>query len=110
MAMQQKYVDYLAYLERHRRFVLEEAAKLGVTDRGLTHDLSKYERDEFEPYADYFYGGHERGAVPADVQAAWRGAGRAIMGDKSDTAAWYAKNASNMLLHPDTRAWIEAHL
>lgn len=154
MSMQQRYTDYLAYLERHRRFVLEEAAKLHVTDRGLTHDLSKYERDEFQPYADYFYGGHARGQAPPDVQAAfdhawllhqkrnehhwqywvlreddggakalpmpelalremvadWRGAGRAIMGDKADTLAWYAKNRERIILHPDTRAEVETLL
>lgn len=59
---------YLAYLERHRKFVLEAAIVLGVPERGLSHDLSKYEPDEFGPYAEYFYGGYERGSVPPDVQ------------------------------------------
>lgn len=152
--MQQTYVDYLAYLERHRKFVLEEAIKLGVTERGLTHDLSKYERDEFHAYAEYFYGGHERGKAPLDMQEAfdfawllhqkrndhhwqfwvlredsgatkalpmpepalremladWRGAGRAILGDNADTPAWYAKNRDQIILHPDSRAWIETQL
>lgn len=45
-----------------------------------------------------------------EMLADWRGAGRAILGEKADTAAWYAKNAANMLLHPMTKAWIEAHL
>lgn len=62
---------YFEYLERHRRFVLEEADKLHVTDRGIKHDLSKFEPDEFDAYAQYFYGGHERGNVPPDVQAAF---------------------------------------
>lgn len=45
-----------------------------------------------------------------EMLADWRGAGRAIMGDKSDTREWYLKNAKNMILHPDTRRWIEDQL
>lgn len=145
---------YLAYLARHRQFVLEEAVQLGIEERGLAHDLSKYEAEELWPYADYFYGGHERGHVPAHVQAAfdrawlrhqhvndhhwqhwvlredsgrvtalpmedgarremladWRGAGRAILGDQADTKAWYLKNRAQMVLHPQTQAWIEEQL
>lgn len=66
---------YLSYLDRHRAFVLEEARQLGIEARGLAHDLSKYGDAEFLPYAAYFYGGYERGTVPAVVQdafdAAW---------------------------------------
>lgn len=40
----------------------------------------------------------------------WRGAGRAIMGKKADTRMWYVKNAKNMLLHLETRRWIEQQL
>lgn len=135
--MHDHYHRYLAYLQRHRQFVLEEAIKLYIPDRGLTHDLSKFSPEEFGPYADYFYGGHERANVPADVQYAfdyawvlreddsatkmlmmpedalrelladWRGAGRAILGDKADTPAWYAQHRDRILLHPDSRAWIE---
>ena len=47
---------YLAHLERHRKFVLEAAIKLGVPERGIAHDMSKYNPDEFFPYAEYFYG------------------------------------------------------
>lgn len=147
----QKYLDYV---ERHRKFVLEEAIKLGIPDRGRQHDASKLSPEEFAPYADYFYGGHERGKSPPDVQAAfnlawllhqkrndhhwqywvlreddgatkvlpmsdgamrelvadWRGAGRAIMGDKADAAAWYVKNRERIMLHPQTREWVEAEL
>jgi hypothetical protein len=68
--MQPKYDAYLDYLERHRRFVLEEAAQLCVSDRGVRHDLSKYEPDEFDAYAEYFYGiwRVENVPAPADVQ------------------------------------------
>jgi hypothetical protein len=47
---------YLGYLDRHRKYVLEAAQELSVFDRGVKHDLSKYEPDEFEAYAEYFYG------------------------------------------------------
>lgn len=62
---------YLEYVDRHRKFVLEEAYKLDIPARGLAHDLSKYSLEEFGPYAEYFYGGHERGNVPPFVQLAF---------------------------------------
>lgn len=146
--------QYLAYLERHRGFVREAAIELGVPERGRTHDLSKYRSDEFEPYAEYFYGGYERGKQPAEVIAAfdqawllhqkrndhhwqwwvlredngatkvlpmsdgarremladWIGAGRAILGGEANTRVWFEKNRANILLHPDTLAWIEDRL
>lgn len=146
--------QYLAYLDRHRAFVLEEAVKLDISGRGREHDVSKLTTEEFDPYAEYFYGGHERGNVPAEVQEAfdrawllhqkrndhhwqywvlredngdtkvlkmsegamrelvadWRGAGRAIMGDKADAGAWYLKNRERIMLHPETRAWVETEL
>jgi hypothetical protein len=43
-----------------------------------------------------------------EMLADWRGAGMAQ--GKPDTAAWYAKNKERMVLHPDTRAWIEKML
>jgi Family of unknown function (DUF5662) len=39
----------------------------------------------------------------------WRGAGRAING-KDDTKEFYLKNRDRILLHPNTRAWIEKQL
>lgn len=152
--MSEQTVRYRAYVERHRRFVLEEATKLDIVQRGLQHDLSKYEPDEFDAYAAYFYGGYEKGQAPPMVQDAfdkvwllhqkrndhhwqwwvlredsgatkvlqmsddaqremladWRGAGRAILGESSDTKAWYEKNGEKILLHPRTRRWIEEHL
>lgn len=41
----------------------------------------------------------------AEMLCDWRGAGRAL--GKPDTAAWYNANRKNILLHPNTRAWIE---
>lgn len=44
-----------------------------------------------------------------EMLADWRGAGMAING-KDDTRNWYLKNSENMLLHPNTRQWVEAEL
>lgn len=44
-----------------------------------------------------------------EMLADWRGAGKAING-KDDTKNWYEKNKHNMILHPDVRAWVEAHI
>lgn len=38
----------------HKWYVLQECRKAGIFWRGVTHDLSKFRRDEFFPYADYF--------------------------------------------------------
>lgn len=43
-----------------------------------------------------------------EMLADWRGAGRAY--GNSDTAAWYLKNKNNIILHPETRQWIEDQL
>lgn len=44
-----------------------------------------------------------------EMLADWRGAGRA-QGKGNDVAAFYQANGPTMVLHPDTRAWIEAEL
>lgn len=44
-----------------------------------------------------------------EMVADWMGAGRAIAG-KWEAAAWYRKNRDNMVLHPATRARVEALL
>ena len=41
-----------------------------------------------------------------EMVADWAGAGRAITG-KWETAAWYEKNKDKILLHPDTRSFVE---
>jgi len=45
-----------------------------------------------------------------EMIADWIGAGRAIMGKKSNTKEWYLKNRKHMNMHPDTRAWVESQL
>jgi hypothetical protein len=42
--MRPEITTYLGYLDRHRKFVLEAAQEMGVSDR------------EFKAYAEYFYG------------------------------------------------------
>lgn len=43
-----------------------------------------------------------------EMLADWRGAGRALR--KPDTKAWYKEHAEFIILHPETRTWIEANL
>lgn len=44
----------------------------------------------------------------------WKGAGRAQgkvgANGEPEIVAWYKKNGSKMILHPDTRAWVEKEL
>ena len=47
-------------------------------------------------------------AARRDMLADWKGAGRAL--GKPDTAAWYEANKHNMVLHPETREWVEKQL
>jgi hypothetical protein len=42
-----------------------------------------------------------------EMVADWAGAGRAITG-KWEVAAWYEKNKEKILLHPDTRLFVES--
>lgn len=43
-----------------------------------------------------------------EMLADWRGAGLAL--GFPDTAGWYMKNEGNIILHPETRAWVEVQL
>lgn len=47
-------------------------------------------------------------AARKEMLADWRGAGKAQ--GKPDTFAWYQANKDKMLLHPETREWIEKAL
>ena len=44
-----------------------------------------------------------------EMLADWRGAGKAIKGF-DDTVNWYRANKDTMILHPETRAWVEQQL
>ena len=43
-----------------------------------------------------------------EMLADWRGAGRAY--GNPDTKAWYLKRRNNIILHHDTRQWVEEQL
>lgn len=43
-----------------------------------------------------------------EMLADWRGAGRAY--GNADTAGWYMKNRQGIILHPETREWVEREL
>ena len=61
-----KHLRYLAYVLRHKWFVLLECARRGILSRGLLHDLSKFSPSEWGPYVDHFYGrrlGRQRDAT-----------------------------------------------
>lgn len=45
-----------------------------------------------------------------EMLADWDGAGRAITGKSGGTPLWYAKNCEKMLMHPNTRAFVDAEL
>lgn len=44
-----------------------------------------------------------------EMLADWIGAGRAYLGNP-DTCAWYLENRAKLILHPETRAWLEKEL
>ncbi len=52
-----KHVKYLWYVIRHKWFTFVECYKLGISWRGLVHDLSKFRPSEWGPYVESFYGG-----------------------------------------------------
>jgi hypothetical protein len=62
---------------------------------------------------DCLWGEDDRNAVLGNVAQGrdrdTRGAGRAIKG-KDETKEWYAANKEKMVLHPETRAWVEDQL
>lgn len=43
-----------------------------------------------------------------EMVADWRGAGRAY--GNTDTAGWYHRNKKGIILHPETREWVEREL
>jgi len=49
------YLAYLWYILKHKRFVLLECRKLGITWLGIIHDWSKFLPSEFLPYARHFH-------------------------------------------------------
>jgi hypothetical protein len=50
------YFKYFKTVLRHKYFVFKECQALGITWRGIVHDLSKFLPSEFYPYTQYFNG------------------------------------------------------
>ena len=50
------YLKYLKYVIRHKWFVFLACRRMGITWRGIVHDMSKLLPSEFVPYARHFYG------------------------------------------------------
>ena len=55
-----KHVRYFWYVTKHRWFVFVACWQLGIPWLGLIHDWSKFTREEWGPYAEYFYGKNGR--------------------------------------------------
>lgn len=49
------HLAYLAYLLRHKWFVLLECIKLGIPWQGVVHDWHKFLPSEWFPYVHYFF-------------------------------------------------------
>lgn len=45
-----------------------------------------------------------------EMLADWIGAGKAILGKEANTLKWYMKNRLQIMLHPDTRRWVDKKL
>jgi len=146
------YLRYLCTVIRHKRFVMNECWKAGIPKRGLFHDMSKFRKDEFVPYARYFEGdskrykkdfkaacsrheernphhweywviSREKGAERArpmdlvsrlEMLCDWIGAGKSYKG--SSARDYYLEkreeevDEEKIILHPETRAWLEKEL
>lgn len=65
----------------------------------MSEELLEWNRVDTDPMPDVYR---------REMLADWRGAGRAQ--GYNDTLGWYIKNCDKMILHPETRAWIEEQL
>ena len=67
-----KYLIYLNYILKHKRYAFIECCKYGLIWRGLMHDMSKLTWSEFKAYADYFDKTNEK-KNERDFLYAWLG-------------------------------------
>lgn len=58
------FVQYAAYILRHKRIILRLAPRWGVPFwQALTHDWTRFTPAEFFPSANYFFGAYQRGIL-----------------------------------------------
>ena len=50
-----RYIAYLKYVLRHKRYVAQERFREGMYWRAFVHDMSKFLPSEFIPYAKHFH-------------------------------------------------------
>ena len=50
-----QYISHFRYTMMHKIYVFIECAKRGLFIRGIKHDMSKFSREEFCAYANYFF-------------------------------------------------------
>jgi len=50
-----KYWKHFKYVLQHKWYVLVECWRLGIVWQGIVHDLSKFRRDEWVAYANYYW-------------------------------------------------------
>lgn len=116
------YVEYF-YGKRYSDHDLKLAASLGVfvkSDAELEYDFNvawNHHQKRNKHHWQYWVLREDEGYMVVlpmpdqyrrEMLADWKGAGKAL--GKPDTRTWYLKNRNLILLHVDTRQWIEAQL
>jgi hypothetical protein len=64
-----KHWEYLKYVLLHKWLVFQECRRLGITWRGIVHDMSKFSEEEWSSYVETFYGHKDK--VKANFAVAW---------------------------------------
>lgn len=62
-------IEYLNYIVRHKKLVLEKAFEAGEISIGIFHDLSKFMPDEFFPFMRWNYSIYGRKAIGVEYVA-----------------------------------------
>lgn len=66
-----QYLKYIAYVIKHKHYVMLECIKLGIPLRGILHDLHKFLPSELIPYAKYYYGKERNEKLDEQMDIAW---------------------------------------
>lgn len=89
-----KHLRYLRYVLRHKWWVLYWGLRLDVPLWQLiVHDLSKFGPDEWEAYAEWFYGSHESGMSWPEVGKLVKRVGRADIIPQTGVMYAYVKGS-----------------